>query len=952
MLARSMGDLVDAPNRKLKLPDYQFLCTGDELIKRALDATPVVPGVPKYDDLKWLYTVAWDNSDHIAEQCEVEIPRLKSVAFPGLPEGKDAAALLYDWVAEGFLKLKPKFFGHTGGVDPITDQAIEQQYWERAWREYEMLKRKGFCDYMLAIIDVVNWMKTSDGLVMLRGSAGGCLLLWLTGASCVDPIRHDLSFERFWDDNRPDPPDVDIDFEQARRNEAIQYVYNKYGAECCAQIAALSALKAKAALVDAAAALGIQRAVYAPLAAALDSGDSDVDKQLEAITDRAALKVLEDNPELRTLIPLMIGQYRQASIHAAGVLISSEPLDHVIGVMLGQDKQQVAQLDKYGIASLGGMKMDFLSVSALDALALAARRIWGSVAPLYDLPLEDPRALEMANRGYLAGVFQLDGASAARVARTIGIHSFEDIVAASALCRPGPADWVQTYKQNKENPDQFAAYLANFNPVAAGIVAKTYGIMVFQEQVMRFAERLAGFSWPDVHKLRKGVTDKTGLDPQKGPAWRQEWSTKFVLGCRQQWVSDQEAMFWWESISTHGGYSFNRAHCVTYGFVGAWMLYLKAHHPSAFYAAYLELEADEVKQGRLAREFLSLHPENKVKLLDTEHPTASFKAVGERAIAGGLVQLRGVGPKGALKILEQFPDGTDEKSLYAALPRATSALLQQAKDDQQWHLLPLIDLAPWFPVPQLEPRHAASRQKLCADWTISKIARELNGITYAGLRLGGYVKACDFDRDRVGFLVEDETGACMVRLANRNINALGSLFKQIQPGDFVIFEGFWSGDTLFADNFVPSPEGLANDREQRRSDLPTATDFKAKPTSTRSRAKAVSRETDRERGGTGTLPNLGELAERAAVLSRSSASAGDGQQPGPSPKRERARRPTGDSASKLPPLPPIVEGGGNRGSAPLGEQVVDSGDGSALGSGASPLGPLGTERPGRGKRLE
>lgn len=1020
---------------------------------------------------------------------------------------------------------------------------LQQRYWQRACHEWQVLTRKGFADYMLAIIDVVNWMKKQDALVMLRGSAAGCLILWLTGASEVDPILHDLSFERFYDDNRPDPPDVDIDFEQSRRNEAIQYIYSTYGQDCCSQIAALSALKAKAALVDACAAFGIPRNVYGPLATALDSADADVAHQLDTVTDPAAMKVLEQHPELREVVPLMIGQYRQASIHAAGVIISSEPLDHVIGVMLGADKQAVAAIDKRGAAELGLLKMDFLAVKSLDVIAETARRVWGSVQPLYKLPLEDPKALALANDRQLAGVFQLDGQAAARVAARIGIHSFEDLVAASALCRPGPADWVTTYRTNKEDWHNFATYVGKYHPIAQLIIKKTFGILIFQEQVMALARELAGFDWPKVHQLRKGVADKLGLDPQKGPAWEAEWSKLFIEGCFWQGVSPTEAKHWWDSIKTHGGYSFNRcltgdtlvyrgaagryggneitltelyaaqegntawskkiragkltllqmdadgrvrprhlkrvyqngvcevwrvnttsgrhidatanhrlltqrgyvevsqltlddsltimeereqrpktgprsaatgnnytgkgfqngnsnpsyidgrtallhqlrlelkqrskgecelchaidssrfecahmnsleqcggdysryhslgnalwlcnschkqldhdkgervkrwgkgrptahdriisiesigqqvvydvemateghnfianeivshnSHCVSYGVIGAWMLYLKAHHPAEFYATYLELEDDDVKRGRLAREYLALHPDNRVHLLDQYVPSVTFRKWDEHTIVGGLSQLRNVGTKTAertVNTLQQLAEGgfspmnEDDAwaALYSALPdRVTDAIEQAGVRTREWRVDALIELAPWFPVPRLEPEHEAIR----ANGSLRRLCELPSMTSQSEVVVCGYVKVTDFDHERIGAVIEDETAAIHVRVSARNAKSKGPAFKQYRPGDFIMVRGFWSNDVLYADQFGPQDDDqekvLTNERSRR-------------------------------------------IAARPNPLN-----IGDRQQPKNRVKRQRTARPKGDAASFLPPLPQPVESGG------------------------------------------
>lgn len=772
MLAVGVGDRVDAAVRKLQLPEYQFYCTEAELRQRAKDVT-------------WWATDEWldyliTNTRAIADQCEVEIPRAKPVVFPGLNPGETADQRLWKLVLEGAIER---------GV------SLSDQYHERAVREFQIICEKGFSDYILAITDVVRYMKSQDTLVMLRGSAGGCLLLWLLGASETDPIRHELSFERFFDHTREDPPDVDVDFEQGKRQLAIEYIYQKYGPENCSQIAALSRIKAKAALQDAAKAFGIHRSQFEPLAKALDSMDDDVDRQLHEITDPAALDVLRRYPHLR-IIEKMVGQYRQSSIHAAGVLVSSQPLTDVIGVVLGADKQPVAAIDKKGCSALGFLKMDFLSVSSLDVVANAVRKLGKPMTWLYSLPLDDPAALEVANRGMLAGVFQLDGASAARVSRQIGLNTFDDVVAASALCRPGPGDWVSLYTTNKYDTQKLQQYLATLHPVAAAAVSKTYGILLYQEQVMRLARELAGLDWPYVHKLRKGVQDKLGLDPNTGPAWKQEWEERFVGGCLAQGVHRQEADFWWNSVQSHGAYSFNRSHCVTYGIIGYWMLYLKAHHPAAFYEAYLQLEEDPIKSKRLIFEFRTLG--GVVHLIHPSCISRTFTSPEPGVLVGGLENIKGIGPAISEAVIKAQPRTWQD--LYTAMGKAAGLRLQKTGvETGEWDIQQLITLAPWFPVPATAVTEAAIRNEFgLADLSIFKHGEQLNSDAV----VAGYITATDFNHNKIIFILEDEHRAITVRVANRLLGELSPKFKQLMSSDYVAISGWWAGDTLFAKDMV------------------------------------------------------------------------------------------------------------------------------------------------------
>jgi len=782
LLCVGMGKTMEDPERqaKLRLPEDLYYCADHELLARAGRTAPQVPAA------HWLAALA--NTRAVADRCQVELPHAERVQFAGLKPGETAAELLWSQALAGLQRRRD--------AGEITPGALPD-YCHRARHEYEIIREKGFCDYLLAIADVIRHMKLKNCMVVTRGSAGGCLLLWLLGASVTDPLRHGLSFERFYDASRPDPPDVDVDFEQGRREEAIGYVRQQYGEDCCSQLAAISQLKARSAVLDVAFAFGIPKHEVAALTAVLTSADEDLDTQLDQVTDPQAQAVLERYPILRELVPKLVGQYRQPSIHAAGVVISRQPLDRVVGIMLGKAGQHVASVDKRSAAKLGLLKMDFLSVSSLDIIGATVRKLGWSVEALEALPLDDPQALALADAGFLAGIFQLDGGAAARVARSIGLSSFEDLVAASALCRPGPGDWVETYRRHKQNADSFRAYLAGMERAAAQVVDRTYGILLYQEQVMALARELAGFDWPAVHQLRKGVSDKLGANPQTGPAWTAEWSGRFVAGCVARGVSAAEAGRWWQQLASHGGYSFNRSHCVTYGLIGYWMCYLKAHHPAEFYDAYLSLENDAVTMKRLIREFRALG--GTVKLLDPATSQASFSCPEPNTLVGGYGNLHGIGPKTTLKIMSHAPHNSFT-DLWAALPNALAEKLKATGvETGEWDPQAVIAMAPWFPVPVVDAEMAA----LCRDAPLPKLAALPKGRMSEGdVTVAGYVTATRFEKERIMFTIEDETETLLVRVPAKHVERRGPRFRGLQVADFVAVSGWWAGDTLYAKECV------------------------------------------------------------------------------------------------------------------------------------------------------
>lgn len=756
---------LNDPLRTLRIADYYYYCSRDEILERA---EKVFSSTPR----EWIEQAA-DNSSAIADMCEVEIPIAKSVAFPDVPTDSSPEKLLLEWVYEGWARRESM------GQIP---QAARGEYWERVTHEYTVLVNKGFADYILAISDVVSWMKKHDCLVVCRGSAGGSALLWLLGTSTIDPIKHELSFERFYDENRPDPPDVDIDFESGRRHEAIEYVFEKYGRDHCSQIASLSELKAKSALQDTAFVLGIPRHEFAALSNALNSSD-DATAQLSSIKDPSVLRVLENHPDLR-VFEKIIGQFRQSSVHAAGILISSIPIDKIIGTILGKDKFPVATVDKYGAADLGFLKMDFLGVNALDIISNVVKKIGKDVDWLESIPLDDEAALKLARDGKLASIFQLEGSSAAKVSGEINTNTFDDIVAASALCRPGPGDWVPTYRKFKNDLREFDYWLSTIDPRAAAIVDNTYGILLYQEQVMAIARELAGFSWPDVHKLRKNVTSSSGDEVMA------QWKQKFFAGCEANGVKQDEAVHWWNSIQTHSHYSFNRAHCTTYGQVGYWMLYLKAHYHAQFYEAALKGEADDMVRKRLLREFMTLG--GQVSLIDHRYSKANFSSVNDQWIVGGFMNLKGIGAKGAEKLESKSPFKTFE-DMIDALPKVARNNFTSCYDSTGWKVQSLVSLVPWFPIPFVDPELEAIRNQYGLYSPKHLPPCEVQ----QEVRVCGYVTALEVEKDRAIFYVEDDSTSIIARVPSKKVHSMLDSIRPIAVGCYVMFVGRWVGDCMF-----------------------------------------------------------------------------------------------------------------------------------------------------------
>lgn len=776
MLCVGTGQRLNDNPRKIQLADYHFYGTQYDLIKRVVDMQ--FNANPQW--LEW----AFQNTLVIAEQCKgVEIPKAGKFTYVGLQFHNNAEDELWTLIIDGARKRIMQ------GQLP-TEKQIE--YHQRASYEYDVLKRKGFCDYILAVNDIVHNSKNNNELCMLRGSAAGCMLLWLLGASETDPIKHGLSFERFFDMNRNDPPDVDMDFELRKRDSHIQYVFNKYGIDNCAQISNISKIKAKQAVQDTAKVLGIPRSEYQPLAAALDSADEEVEAQIDAIEDEAAKEVLRMYPQFK-LTAGIVGQYRQSSIHAAGVVVSPNSLGEVVGISKNRYGRQIISVDKRGASDLGYLKMDMLSVNGYDVVAETVRKIGMPVSMLYDLPLDDKNVYETANAGKLAGIFQLSGGSAYRVSRKIGLNTFQDLYAASALCRPGPSELVDVYAHNKHNPEEFKHYLSQFHPIVQDIVKDTYGVMIYQEQVMRIARELACMEWIDVHKLRKGIQDKLGLIPMTGKAWEDEWYSNFYDGCMASHsdISGEEVDYLWENIKKYGAYGFNKSHACTYGQISYWMLWLKTYYTDVFYETYLQFDADNVTRKNLVREYVGSG--GTVMLFDLNNPTVHFKCVEPKRIVGGFADLKGIGDITASSAIAKGNKGT--AFLNDLGVNISHEIQETGALSGQWNPQRLINLAPWFPVPA-----TGKKEQEFKDHSVTEINYLLQhyGIPFDGdVVTMGYITTAQIEEDRISFVLEDEGGLILCRVPLKRVDELRPMFQNMRESDYVAFSGWWQGEVLY-----------------------------------------------------------------------------------------------------------------------------------------------------------
>ncbi len=546
---------------------------------------------------------AIENAGAIADRCDVHI-KLGETQLPhfDVPDGKTPEVYLRELCERGLVK---RF-----GEKEITDE-------QRARLKYELgvIEKTGFASYFLIVQDFVNWAK-EQGIVVGpgRGSAAGSFVAYLTGITNMDPIEYHLLFERFLNPERISMPDVDMDFADDRRDDVLNYVREKYGHDHVAQIITFGTMAARAAIRDTGRALGLSYSLCDTVAKLIPQFHT-MEKALQEAPDFKALYDKDaDAHRLIDAAKKLEGLARHASMHACGVVITKDPvteytpIQNISGSKEGIVTQYSSSTKSSYIEKIGLLKVDFLglknltiiqdtirilrALGKLDALAkeLTLDPEHMTTADIIDkLPLEDAKTFELLKKAHTTGVFQLESNGMKRYLKQLSPSVLEDIIAMVALYRPGPMDWIPDFIAGKHGLKKIEYLHSKLEP----ILATTYGVAVYQEQVMQIARDLAGFTLGEADVLRKAMGKKI-LE------LIQEQKIKFVAGCVQQGVSKTIGEKVFAFIEPFAGYGFNRSHAACYGLIGYQTAYLKAHFPAEFMAALLT--SDQSNSDRVSIE--------------------------------------------------------------------------------------------------------------------------------------------------------------------------------------------------------------------------------------------------------------------------------------------------------------------------------------------------------------
>jgi DNA polymerase-3 subunit alpha len=605
------------------------------------------------------------NTQLVAEMCDVAIPFPKgSERYPKYPLPPEVKSDRGDYLKELCIAgLQTRYGVDYTKPESAKDKVQAKVLAERLDYELSIISKTGFVDYFLVVWDFIHWAR-EHGIPVGpgRGSGAGCLVAYLLGITNLDPLRFKLLFERFLNPERVSPPDFDIDFCMRRRGEVIDYVRQKYGNDCVANIITYGTLGAKMVMRDVSRVHDLPY-IEADRLAKMIPDELNIELKT-AIEKSAELRnEFEKNPVAKKIIDqalVLEGMVRNTGKHAAGIIITDKPLEEFVPLTL-QEGDVTVQFDMNAVGKLGLLKMDFLGLKTLTVISDAVANVHRTADPKFDIEavgFEDPKTYALLNSGRTTGVFQLESGGMQALCRQIGLSSIDEIVALIALYRPGPMEWIPDYVRGKKEPST----VTYPHKLLEDVCRETYGIMVYQEQVMEAAKIIAGYTLGGADMLRRamGKKDADAMAKER---------TKFVEGAAKvNKIDAKTANSIFDILNKFAGYGFNKSHSAAYAVLSYQTGYLKANYPVQFMAAMLTSElgnSEKVAHFIAECEAMGLQVlgpdinesrEAFTPVLSarsrTENPKS--KITGETgAIRFGLAGIKGVGEQAAQKIIEE-----------------------------------------------------------------------------------------------------------------------------------------------------------------------------------------------------------------------------------------------------------------------------------------------------------
>lgn len=634
-------------------------------------------------------------AERVQPYTDVWAPKDRMPVFP-VPEGHDQGSWLTHEVMAG---LERRFSSAAGGQVP-------PEYIERADYEIKVICDKGFPAYFLIVADLINYAKSVGIRVGPgRGSAAGSLVAYAMGITNIDPIPHGLLFERFLNPERPSAPDIDIDFDDRRRGEMLRYAANKWGSDRVAQVITFGTIKTKAALKDSARvhygqpgfaiADRITKALPPPIMAKDIPVSGITDPTHERYKEAAEVRALIDtDPDVRTIYETargLEGLVRNAGVHACAVIMSSEPLIDAIPLWKRpQDGAVITGWDYPSCEAIGLLKMDFLGLRNLTIIGDCIENIKanrGVDVDLESLALDDPKAYELLGRGDTLGVFQLDGSAMRDLLRRMQPTEFNDIVAVLALYRPGPMGMNahNDYADRKNGRQPIKPIHPELEEPLKDILAETYGLIVYQEQIMFIAQKVASYSMGKADALRKAMGKK------KLEVLEAEYKG-FKEGMTANGFSEGAVKALWDTILPFAGYAFNKSHAAGYGLVSYWTAYLKANYQAEYMAGLLTSVGDDKDKAAI---YLADCRRLGITVLppDVNESVQNFASVGDD-IRFGLGAVRNVGANVVASLVStreekgkytDFSDYLNKIDITACTKKVTESLIKAGAFDSLGH---------------------------------------------------------------------------------------------------------------------------------------------------------------------------------------------------------------------------------------------------------------------------
>ena len=521
----------------------------------------------------------------------------------------------------------------------------DRRYKERLEKELKVINEMGFADYFLIVYDYVKFAKTHNILVGPgRGSAAGSLVSYVLGITNVDPIKYDLLFERFLNVERISMPDIDIDFQDNRRDEVANYLKEKYGSERVANIVTFSTLAAKQVLRDCARVVGLSKQDIELLSKkAHRSGRSSLKSMMELSEEFKTFITSDDKYlDVYNIALSLEGLPRQTSIHAAGMVIAEDKLENILPV-IGDSKGLIVQYDMNYLEDLGLLKMDLLglrNLTIIDDCLKEIKRVYDISLDLNNIDYEDPKIYKMIGEGKTSGLFQLESEGMRKTIKIVDPKCFDDVASIIALYRPGPRDFIEEFTLRKNGKIK----VVYPDKCLEDILKSTYGIIVYQEQILQVATVFAGFSLAKADILRRAMSKK---EESKMLALKEE----FIQGSIKKGHSKDKAEEVFALILKFASYGFNKAHTVSYSLIAIQMAYLKLYYPSIFFSCVMESFAFGEKFG----EYIKEAKDNGISLVlpSVNHSDYGFKAISQGKISYGLSHIKGISSQMVKNIIKE-----------------------------------------------------------------------------------------------------------------------------------------------------------------------------------------------------------------------------------------------------------------------------------------------------------